>query len=172
MKFKNLLELPFDSFTNSIDVSSILDIMPSTPIYIAEEFYRPFGRQDIHQSEYGFLDIAKIKWSKRYLTADVINSSSILKDFSPWVNTVSERVQNFSNKGWECIDTRQDVIDYWQNNKTWLKAPLFLERKLLNNKNNDGIHLLEGHTRIGILKGCLKHLLISSDSIHEVWIGC
>jgi hypothetical protein len=171
-KFSDLQTLPFNSDNDLIKLESILSALPSTPFYIAEEFYQNFGRWEIHQYEYGKLEIGQIKWLNQYIRANEIQASFILPRFSDQVTDASKRLRKFLDQGWSCIDDRDDVVKCWQIHKTWLKPPIFIQRRLLGNGNEKGIHLLEGHTRVGILKGCLENLQISENSVHKIWIGC
>ena len=169
MKFHDLLNLPYNPINSIIDLDRISDALPSTPIEVSKQVYKDFGRSDIHQEVYGEIEIDKIKWSKVKLDACDICSCFIAPDFMQYVETVSRRVKIYKDIGWDCIDSRIEVINHWKENLTWIEAPVFIDRKLVGAEN--GIHLIEGHTRIGTLKGFLHNSLIENSSQHEVWFG-
>jgi hypothetical protein len=55
-----------------------------------------------------------------------------------------------------------------------MTPPVFLnhnvEIKLLPSPKKE-LHLVEGHTRLGMLKGLIEKGLLSENSIHKVWVG-
>ena len=78
-------------------------------------------------------------------------------------------MNKFEKEDFFCIDIREKVVNNWKIKKTWLRTPIFLDAKLLEKSNK--LHLVEGHTRFGILKGLLLKKIIGKDSIHKVWFG-
>ena len=72
-------------------------------------------------------------------------------------------------QNWDCIDTRQEVVKYWRENNTWLRKPIFINASLI--KKDNKFHLVEGHTRVGILKGAVQNGILDIESTHEIWYG-
>jgi hypothetical protein len=77
--------------------------------------------------------------------------------------------ERLREKGWSCIDVRTEVVAHWQEHRTWLSPPVFLDGTLVGSENP--YRLVEGHTRVAILKGLLEHGLIEPDSTHRIWYG-
>ncbi len=169
MKFSDLLTQPFNENTGIIDLKTILSVTPNTPEQVAQQFYSDHGRKENFQSLYGKLNIEKIQWSLTHLRAAELLNCSINKDFEPWVLSVSKRAQRFPEHGWRCIDSRKDVQMHWANFGTWAVKPVLLSGPLAHTKKD--LHLVEGHTRIGTLKGLISQGIISINSTHEAWIG-
>jgi transcriptional regulator GlxA family with amidase domain len=55
----------------------------------------------------------------------------------------------------------------WKKHSTWVAPSVFLQ----NVGNLGPLHLVEGHTRLGTLRGTLEHGLISAESLHSAWVG-
>ena len=63
----------------------------------------------------------------------------------------------------------EDVADSWTRRGTWLVPPLLISTALLN----PGSHrwqLIEGRTRVGILRGRIQQELFVIDH-HDTWVG-
>ncbi|MEU8708638.1 hypothetical protein [Streptomyces sp. NPDC048565] len=62
-----------------------------------------------------------------------------------------------------------DVGRHWEEHGTWLRAPLLVDRQLLNPPDS-GLQVLEGRTRVGVLRGRLhEQLVVAAD--HVAWVG-
>ena len=66
-----------------------------------------------------------------------------------------------------CIDPRDAVVSHWKKHSTWVAPPVFLQ----NVVNLGPLRLIEGHTRLGTLRGTLEHGVISAESLHSAWVG-
>lgn len=169
MKFRDLLDLPYDECNGNIALEAILEVLPNTPVEVAEQVYRDHGRKEEHQMEYGELEIGGLSWAKKELVAADIQSCFMLPRFSVWPERVSQRLERFEQVGWECIDVREDVWRHWEQHQTWMIEPVLIRRELVGEE--EGLHLVEGHTRVGVLRGLLSRALIAGGSVHGVWFG-
>lgn len=168
MIFSDLLSIDYDEGSNVIDRQLLALLLPDTPEEV-RNVYAEHGRKDQFQSQYGALDIAKLSWSLVDITAADVRTVSINPNFSNWVGAVADRVSDFANLGWACIDTRKDVVNYWTSNETWLFPPVLLDGRLLG--KGGGLHLMEGHTRVGVLCGLVNHQIVKGSSMHKIWRG-
>jgi hypothetical protein len=50
-----------------------------------------------------------------------------------------------------------------------MRPPVFLEGHLVG--RGPGLHLVEGHTRIGLLAGLVDAGILGPDSVHCAWVG-
>ncbi len=57
----------------------------------------------------------------------------------------------------------------WKTRQTWVRPPVMVERILLG--LGDGLHLVEGHTRLGALRGQLQAGTVKEGTRHLVWVG-
>jgi hypothetical protein len=69
------------------------------------------------------------------------------------------------------IDLRPEVAEHWRKNGTWLEPPFFLDRALLK-PNSNGLHLIEGHTRVGTLLGAMKYQFVKVAKLHTIFLAC
>lgn len=72
------------------------------------------------------------------------------------------------------IDVRKSgvhigVSKMWEVHGTWKRWPILLDRGLLSS-TDIGLQVVEGRTRVGILKGRLQHGDFVSDH-HLAWVG-
>ena len=168
MYFEELLNLKKDE-CGLMDFNELLNLLPNTPEDVLSQFFYDHGRNCDFQEQYAHLEINKLKWREIELKADEIIKCSFYEHYSDYIFEVSERLNKFKEEDFFCIDIRKEVVDNWEKEKTWLKIPIFLDAKLLEKSNK--LHLVEGHTRFGILKGLLSKKIISKDSIHKIWFG-
>ena len=85
--------------------------------------------------------------------------------FQRWVDTCYMKSYQVSTDiNWNLIGHTDQTVVHWQHNHTWKRSPIFLE---LDFK----LHLLEGHSRFGFLKGLVSNGLISNNKTHKVWLA-
>jgi hypothetical protein len=168
MKFSDLLDLAYDEHSGRVNTYEIAMQLPDAPATV-REVYSDHGRKDQFQAQYGPITISEITWAKVSVSASEIIECSIYHWFSNWTNNVARRPESFSKAGWHCIDVRPNIVDYWSKFRTWVEPPVVLDARLLGRPH--GLHLMEGHTRIGILKGLISHGVLQSDSQHYIWLG-
>ncbi len=168
MRFSDLLNLPYDSGGN-IELAALSDALPHTPSGILEQLYSAHGRKSEFQDQYASLDLDGIRWIEGDLEASSIIAASVYPEFRPWFDSVSCRVNEMYEKGWNSIDVRPAVRESWEKNRTWLQAPILISGDLVGSDSK--FHLVEGHTRVGLLKGLVAHGTVTPDSVHRVWVG-
>lgn len=170
MKFSKLLELPCDS-DGSIDLPAILDSLPVTPRDVAQQFLSDHGRKSVFQAQYASLDLGLIHWSLEEVEACLLVQATICPGHRRWFEDVGNRLENFHAKSWACIDARRNICQQWSVNQTWLVPPIFLQGIQPPLATSDGLHLVEGHTRVGLLAGLVQRAIVPSNSRHKVWVG-
>jgi len=53
-----------------------------------------------------------------------------------------------------------------------MTPPIFLDENVeINMKDRKKLHLVEGHTRLGILRGLIDNDGLEKNSLHRCWIG-
>jgi hypothetical protein len=151
-----------------VDSQAIEMLLPGTPPTV-REMYSDHGRKEQIQRQYGSITISDITWAKVSLRASEIVECSIYHWFSNWTNNVARRPESFGKAGWRCIDVRPNIVDYWSKFHTWLEPPVLLDASVLGRPH--GLHLMEGHTRIGILRGLIFYGVLQPDLKHYIWRG-
>lgn len=64
---------------------------------------------------------------------------------------------------------RKDVVEAWKQDGTWLVPPLLISLDLLEPKT-EGWQLIEGRTRVGVLRGRVAQGLYVATH-HDIWAG-
>lgn len=169
MKFKDLLKLKSgDDLT--LRVETLKQAVPNTPLDVIEQFYSDHGLNSEFQSQYAILDINNLIWSLESLEARTLILASVYNDFNSWFTTCSEKSKRVGVEGdYSLIHNLDSVSSYWKENKTWNRPPIFLAPEVLS--NTKGFHLVEGHSRLGALKGLVDGNVLSGSTKHMAWIG-
>lgn len=168
MLFSSLMSLSYAE-SGIIELDALRQALPSTPEDVLNQFYADHGRNCAFQNQYGHLDINCIEWQLKRVPAEQIISCTVWREFQNWCDSVAERVNGFATKGWNCIDVRSDVRLSWECERTWIRPPILLSGAFAPSAS--GLHLVEGHTRIGLLRGLIAADVLSGTSEHLVWIG-
>ena len=168
MYFKEILNLNKDE-CGLMDFNELTNLLPCTPKEVVKQFFYDHGRKCEFQEQYSNLNIKKLNWSIIEIKANDIVKCSCYEDYIEYVDEICNRLDKFEEEAFSCIDIRDEVVKNWEKKSTWLKKPIFLDASLINKSNK--LHLVEGHTRLGILKGLLSKGLINQDTTHKVWFG-
>ncbi|MFK4102025.1 hypothetical protein ACI2L1_18500 [Streptomyces sp. NPDC019531] len=64
---------------------------------------------------------------------------------------------------------RPEVGRHWEEHGTWLRPPILIARRLLD-PSDSGLQVVEGRTRVGVLRGRLREGLHVA-SHHQAWVG-
>lgn len=168
MLFSSLMNLSYAE-SGRIELDALRQALPSTPEDILIQVYADHGRNCAFQKQYGHLDISRIEWQLDRLPAEEIVVCTVWRDFQNWFDSVAARVSAFAIQGWNCVDVRADVRLSWECERTWIKPPILLGGVLAPYAPR--LHLVEGHTRIGLLRGLIAAGVLSGMSEHLVWIG-
>ena len=149
----------------------LLPIFSERPIFKAPEAERILREQysiaaptPVIQELYGDLNIDQIEWklielpTKNFLT---IGDNATYPDF------LHEVVEDFTTrKGDVFMD--DEIKAHWCNFGTWCEPPFFIDRALLKS-NTTGLHLMEGHTRVGTLLGAVKYNFVKLANTHKIY---
>jgi hypothetical protein len=166
--FSDLLKLTPDRW-GKIPMDALRSLALPVPESVLKQVCSDHGRKDEFQHQYGALDLCSLQWSLEGRPASELVEATVFEGFRPWVASVEARVQSFTLSGWACIDVRPDVVVHWERYHTWLESPVFIDAVALG--LGPGLHLMEGHTRLGILRGLSRRGIIPPQSHHEAWIG-
>ncbi|MDH2178240.1 hypothetical protein [Stenotrophomonas sp. GD03654] len=168
MLFSSLMNLSYAE-SGRIELDALRQALPSTPEDILIQVYADHGRNCAFQKQYGHLDISRIEWQLDRVPAEEIVVCTVWRDFQDWFDSVAARVNAFATHGWKCVDVRADVRLSWECERTWIRPPILLGGVLAPYAPR--LHLVEGHTRIGLLRGLIAAGVLSGMSEHLVWIG-
>ncbi len=164
MKFRDLLTLPKDRL-DRLNKLELMALLPNTPEDVIEQFYVDHGINKEFQQQYSDINLNEVVWEVVSVNYDTLSKLSVFPDFVDWVNRCAKKsLRVAKNDNWKRIDHAQDVVNYWQLNKTWQRKPIVILK-------GDTLHLVEGHSRFGCLKGLIKANVISNECEHKIWLG-
>lgn len=134
-----------------------------------EQFPSDHGRNVWFHDQYAALDLHSIIWDEELFTAEQILDCSVYEEFLDKVDQFAEDARKVADEGWLGLYLQNDDILSWANDKTWRRSPILLDGSLIG--SDKPYHLVEGHTRVGTLKGLVEGGTLSPDSKHWVWVG-
>jgi hypothetical protein len=169
LKFSDLMSLPFDSFSAKISVDEILKFLPQAPFEVVDQFYSDHGRKEEFQVQYQKLYLPSIEWKRKDVAGRDLLNINIYPSYRQWFDSVGHRAVDFDKLGWAGIDSRFSVQQHWEKFGTWDRHPVLISGSFVN--SGADMHLVEGHTRVGLLKGLIEYGISPKNAMHTVWLG-
>lgn len=140
----------------------------TAPLQIFEQIYCGLCTDENFQHLYGHIKIESLKWDLISLpTSDFVG----LEHNATVPGCVIEVSDDFINYGATfIIDGREEVAKHWRNHGTWDEPPMFIDRSLVFPGEN-GLHLMEGHKRLGTLLGAINYGFVKLADMHEIYLA-
>lgn len=160
-----------DEDSGILEIDLISRISKNTPYCVLKQFYIDHGQNYKFQELYEDVNILELNWRLDCVAASTICDASINPHFEKYTDDIKNDASKYLNSntlGWI------KRAEYWRKNKTWMTPPVFLKRNIdikLSSKKRKDLHLVEGHTRLGMLKGLTEKGLLLDNSIHKIWVG-
>ncbi|MFC9964371.1 hypothetical protein [Nocardia ignorata] len=130
---------------------------------VVDQWLWEHGRHEEFLDDYGDLELESVQWSKESLS----HVELVSLPTGPSESAVLEQYA-VDHRHW--VRVRPPEIAYaWETAGTWLRAPLLIDRALLNPPTT-GLQVVEGRTRVGVLRGRYRDGLRVAPH-HMVWIG-
>ncbi len=139
------------------------------PDDVLEQFVCDHGTKDDFQHQYGDLDLHAVEWKLIELPTSELLTCSIFPSYIAWIETARNRTYAVQVNGWENVCLPPGAAEHWQRYGTWKRPPVTVRGELVG--SNRPLHLVEGHTRIGALKGLVESGVLTASSLHAVWVG-
>lgn len=166
--FAELKTLPRES-SGCVSEQALRALNLPVPDDVLEQVLCDHGANPEFQIQYARLDLRATEWHLEHRRASELCGASVYSRFSHWVESVEHRTRTIRAGSWREFDVRDAVVAHWRTNGTWQRAPVFLDHGPLGQPT--GIHLIEGHTRLGALRGLVGLGMVRTDSEHVVWVG-
>ncbi len=117
--------------------------------------------------DYARLDLSLIRWG-----VEAVSTEALIR--TPTGDSDAGCIDEYAKNPDHWIGVRKygvhkGVASCWEKHGTWQRRPLLIDRSLVDSFAS-GLQVVEGRTRVGILKG--RHLngdLVSAQ--HQVWVG-
>lgn len=132
------------------------------PSPVIERFLFDHGTKSQFQEQYGDLDLVMLRWQFRSLLAGELVDCTYDEDLGGRVQSVSARPH------WTLKEYRIHRGVTWQG--TWSVPPILIEGALRNPLQPE-LHLVEGHTRLGVLIGLVGMGEVALDSAHFAYVA-
>ncbi|MFC8863254.1 hypothetical protein [[Kitasatospora] papulosa] len=133
------------------------------PDDVLEQFLFDHGDNTAFVDDYNTIDLHTITWRLETIQA---------ADFPSMPTGVSDAgcIENYAKNPVHWVAVRPpQVALHWETHGTWLRPPLLIERRLLD-PDAGGLQVLEGRTRVGVLRERLReHLHVAPD--HRAWVA-
>lgn len=137
------------------------------PDDVLEQWLYDHAGNDAFLVDYGKVDLTRISWSVEAISTDVLIELPTDPTDHGIVNEFAENPEHWisvRNQG-----QHLGVALAWATHGTWKRWPLLLDRRLLH-PADVGLQIIEGRTRIGILKGLHQMGTVVAEN-HLVWVG-
>ncbi|WP_327321104.1 hypothetical protein OG735_00235 [Streptomyces sp. NBC_01210] len=133
------------------------------PDDVLEQFLYDHGANTDFARDYGDIALEGITWR-----LDTIPTA----DFNDMPTGASEAdcIEYLVENPVHWVKVRPaEVGHHWEERGTWMRPPILIDRRLLA-PSNSGLQVLEGRTRVGVLRGRLREgLRVASH--HQAWVG-
>ncbi|MFB7609823.1 hypothetical protein [Streptomyces gardneri] len=133
------------------------------PDDVLEQFLFDFGDNAAFLRDYGSIDLHEMRWRLETIPAADFNGM-------PTGESDAGCIESFAENPVHWVKVRPpEVGRHWEEHGTWLRPPLLIDRGLLD-PSTSGLQVLEGRTRVGVLRGRLREGLHVA-SHHQAWVG-
>lgn len=111
-----------------------------------------------------YVDWSRIRWSERLASGVALRRIAVPR---PYQEAVDEARRRTVESG--VSDERDPVITSWEEQGTWLRAPVMVNGEVLG--MGVDLEILVGFTRLGNLLGLLDLQAVPESQRHRVWVG-
>jgi hypothetical protein len=168
MRFREIMRFRRTSAGNvPLEVLQALEL--PMPADVLEQFVFDHGTKGEFQQQFGHLDLHGLRWDCLSIRAEEILACSVYPRFAEWIETAAGRTRVVPKEGWKDVLLPPGAAKHWQDHYTWMRAPVMLRGDLVGSDRL--LHLVEGHTRAGALRGLIESGVLPSSSDHLVWVG-
>jgi hypothetical protein len=126
-------------------------------------FFDHHGDEDFASVVAG-IDWSAVRWHERMLSGEALKRVAVPRLYQVAVDEARARTELYG-----VTDERAEVIDRWEEEGTWIRAPILVRGEVLGSEVD--LEILVGFTRFGNLLGLLDQNLVSGIQRHRVWVG-
>jgi hypothetical protein len=133
------------------------------PDDVLRQFLFDHGDNASFVRDYDSIDLCKITWRLETIPA---------ADFCEMPTGASDAgcIEIFAENPVHWVEVRPvEVGHHWKKHGTWMRPPILIDRRLLA-PSNSSLQVLEGRTRVGVLRGRLRDGLHVATH-HQAWVG-
>ncbi|MEV0982577.1 hypothetical protein [Streptomyces sp. NPDC049915] len=133
------------------------------PDDVLEQFLFDHGDNGAFVHDYGGIDLREVRWQLETIPAADFNEM-------PTGASDADCIESYAKNPVYWVELRPHKVGHhWEEHGTWMRPPVLIDRRLLA-PSNSGLQVLEGRTRVGVLRGRLREgLRVASH--HQAWVG-
>jgi len=169
MKYRELLNIRAESHEYKAFESALSAAGVTAPPDVKRQFYFDHRTKGAFIAQYGDIDLLSLHRHQESRMATELLTATIYPEFQNWVDICARRFDSEPTYD-AAILHPEEVKDHWRKEGTWQTIPIFLHPSVVG-KGGDTLHLVEGHTRLGCLRGAVRHGLVEPRSRHKIWVG-
>lgn len=171
MLYKELNHVDFIRYEHINSIQKLKDEFHiNAPASVMSQFYLDHSDKSSFLELYGDINLYTIKWKLIDIQIDELLSVVDAATYPEFVEEVANTISYNKERNNMFIDVRDDVVQYWEKYGTWKTPPIFLDGTILKTPTTK-LHLVEGHTRLGNLKGIFKEGLLKLANFHKIYYG-
>jgi hypothetical protein len=110
------------------------------------------------------VDWSRLVWSEELFTGVRLRQVAAPRGYEYAIDEARARTARYGLK-----DERPEVVASWQQESTWVRAPVIIDGGVLSNLHHDELRV--GFTRVGDLLGLLDRGEVKETATHRVWVG-
>ncbi|MGA5566618.1 hypothetical protein ACPCUV_36375 [Streptomyces platensis] len=152
------LSFDFDRFRADPGVAAL-----QWPDDVLRDFLFDHGDNGHFVDDYGDVDLCAITWKLETIPAAAFPTM-------PTGESDAGCIESYAADPVYWVKVRPPEIGrHWEDHGTWMRPPLLIDRRLLDPADS-GLQVLEGRTRVGVLRGRLREQLRVAPH-HQAWVG-
>jgi hypothetical protein len=154
-------EEAFTAFMNREDIVKL-----GWPADVARQWLWDFGDREVFRADYGSIDLSQVVWTPEGVDA---------ADFDTMPTGPRDRdcIEEYAREHAYWVEAKArykpEVKVAWDKQGTWLVPPVLIARSLLD-PSLPGLQVVEGRTRVGILRGRRRDGLLVAPR-QRAWVG-
>jgi|SRR5580704_7824967 hypothetical protein len=110
------------------------------------------------------IDWGRVRWELQEISGMALRHVRVDRGYQHALDEARNQATRFG-----IVDERQEVVDHWQDAKSWIVPPVAAACDLLG--GGAGLELLIGYTRLGNLLALLDREEVPEIHKHLVWVG-
>lgn len=133
------------------------------PTEVVQQFLFDHGKNADFLDQYGHLELETVEWTLDALAGVEFQVASCYEGFQAWFDGAERDPEHH-------LGMRPADRAHWTEFDTWRVPPVLLDPVLLR-ASKAGLHIVEGHTRIGILRGRIRLGQTPAQATHTAFVG-
>ncbi|MFF5393352.1 hypothetical protein ACFY5H_34470 [Streptomyces sp. NPDC013012] len=128
-----------------------------------EQFLYDHGDNAAFVDDYGSIDLREITWRLETIPAAAFHGM-------PTGASDAGCIEEFAENPVYWVGRRpREVGLHWEEHGPWLRPPILIDRHFLDPSDN-GLQVVEGRTRVGVLRGRVREGLHVAPH-HQAWVA-